>query len=74
MRPDILLGLIWIQTVCKDYQQTTLVNKELKKGGFRKGEFGMLFFSLQILFLNYLFQKIFQQYHQNVKQFGSSLC
>ena len=23
IRPDILLGLIWVQTVCKDYQQTT---------------------------------------------------
>ena len=24
IRPDILLGLIWLQTVCKDDQQTTL--------------------------------------------------
>ena len=24
IRPDILLGLIWVQTVCKHYQQTTL--------------------------------------------------
>ena len=23
IRPDILSGLIWIQTVCKDHQQTT---------------------------------------------------
>ena len=23
IRSDILLGLIWVQTVCKDYQQTT---------------------------------------------------
>ena len=29
-RPDISLGLIWVQTVCKGYQQTTLVGKELK--------------------------------------------
>ena len=28
IRPDILSGLIWIQTVCKDYLQTTLVDKE----------------------------------------------
>ena len=28
-RPDILSGLIWVQTVCKGYQQTTLVSKEL---------------------------------------------
>ena len=29
IRPDILSGLIWVQTVCKSYQQTTLVGKEL---------------------------------------------
>ena len=29
IRPDILSGLIWIQTVCKDYQQTTLAGKEV---------------------------------------------
>ena len=23
-------GLIWVQTVCKDYQQMTLVGKELR--------------------------------------------
>ena len=23
IRPDILLGLIWVQTVCKDHQETT---------------------------------------------------
>ena len=28
IRPDILLDLIWFQTVCKGYQQTTLVDKE----------------------------------------------
>ena len=27
---DVLSGLIWVQTVCKCYQQTTLVGKELK--------------------------------------------
>ena len=26
---DELSGLIWVQTVCKGYQQTTLVGKEL---------------------------------------------
>ena len=26
VRPDILLGLIWVQTVCKGYQQTTVVS------------------------------------------------
>ena len=29
IRSDILSGLIWVQTVCKDYQQTTLAGKEL---------------------------------------------
>ena len=29
IRPDFLSGLIWFQTVCKSYQQTTLVGKEL---------------------------------------------
>ena len=29
IRPDILLGLIWVQTVCKSYQKTTLGGKEL---------------------------------------------
>ena len=27
---DVLLGLIWVQIVCKGYQQTTLVSKEFK--------------------------------------------
>ena len=26
IRPYVLLGLIWVQTVCKSYQQTTLVD------------------------------------------------
>ena len=29
IKPGILLGLIWVQTVCKCYQQTTPVGKEL---------------------------------------------
>ena len=28
IRPDFLSGLIWVQTVCIGYQQTTLVGKE----------------------------------------------
>ena len=28
IRPDVLSGLIWVQTVCEGYQQTTLVGKE----------------------------------------------
>ena len=31
IRHDILLGLIWVQTVCKHYQQTTLGDKELNR-------------------------------------------
>ena len=34
IRPDISSGLFWIQTVCNGYQQTTLVNKELKYSWF----------------------------------------
>ena len=30
IRPDILSCLIWVQTICKCYQQTTLVGKELR--------------------------------------------
>ena len=33
---DVLSGLIWVQTVCKSYQQTTKVEKELL--GYRPGE------------------------------------
>ena len=33
IRPDILAGLIWVQTVCKGYQQMTLVGKELYNMG-----------------------------------------
>ena len=29
IRPNILLGLIWVQTVCKCYQQMTPLGKEL---------------------------------------------
>ena len=30
IRPDDSLDLIWVQTVCQGYQQTTLVDKKLK--------------------------------------------
>ena len=30
IRPDILPGLIWVQTVCKSYQQMTLGDNEFK--------------------------------------------
>ena len=32
IRPDYMLGLIWIQIVCKSYQQTTPVDNELIRG------------------------------------------
>ena len=31
IRPYVLLGLLWVQNVCKSYQQTTLGDKELNK-------------------------------------------
>ena len=31
IRPDVLSGMIWVQSVCKDYEQTTLVDNELIK-------------------------------------------
>ena len=30
IRPDIMSGLIWVQTVCKNYQQATLGDKRVK--------------------------------------------
>ena len=30
VRPDILSGLIWIQSVCKGYQNIKLAGKDLK--------------------------------------------
>ena len=30
IRPDESSGMIWVQTVCQGYHQTTLVDKELK--------------------------------------------
>ena len=43
IRPDILAGLIWVQTACKGYQQMTLVGKELYNMGcnVRKPVFGV---------------------------------
>ena len=30
-QPDVLLGLIWVQTVCKVYHQTTLVGEKVNR-------------------------------------------
>ena len=32
IRPDVLLHLVWVQSVCKGYQQTTLGGNELSGG------------------------------------------
>ena len=32
IRPDVLSGLIWVQTIYKGYRQTTQVSKELNNG------------------------------------------
>ena len=32
IRPDKMLGLIWVQTVCKGHQQTTLLGEALRRG------------------------------------------
>ena len=36
IRPDVMSGVIWVQTVFKSYQQTTLGDKELTSQLFRK--------------------------------------
>ena len=33
--PDVLSGLIWVQIVCKGYQQMTLVSKEFMRTVFK---------------------------------------
>ena len=48
IRPDVLLGLIWVQTVCKSYQQTTQGDEELKTN-----------FSYSFMALNTLFYILF---------------
>ena len=39
IRPNISSGLIWVQTVCKGYQQTTVGHKELKEQSVFEGSF-----------------------------------
>ena len=45
--PNILLGLIWVQTVCKGYEQTTLVSKKFSCSAHVQ-------FSSKVLGLNHL--------------------
>ena len=37
---DILLGLIWVKTVCKCYLQTTMADEELTEQSFGEREWG----------------------------------
>ena len=68
IRPDILSGLIWVQTVCKNYQQTTLGDKGLKDC---LPLLGHIKCCLLIFFKINFFEKFFQEYHLSVKQIGS---
>ena len=54
IRPDTLLGLIWVQTVCKGYQQTTLVGKELTNKTHCKLWFWWSFYTLFSSSVNFL--------------------
>ena len=48
IRPDILLGLIWVQTLCKGYQQTTHSRQRVKVGVvFVKVNFSMLTYKVK---------------------------
>ena len=67
IRPDILSGLVWIKTVCKDHQQTTLAGKEFNS--LHNGIY-FLIFSPANSEINF-FRKFFQEYHQSVKQLRS---
>ena len=60
---DVLSRLIWVQTVCNSYQQTTL---NCKLGIFYASFVVCRLFSKQTFF-----QKFFQEHDQSVKQFGS---
>ena len=46
IRPDILSGLIWVQTICKDYQQTTKNTAFWLKPWLKLILFGSSFFHL----------------------------
>ena len=62
IRPDFLSGLIWVQTICKGYQQTTLVNKELSITATRVAIWGALVNKLD-LFCFYLWFIINKSVH-----------
>ena len=49
IRPDDSSGLIWVQTVCQDYQQTSLVDKELKVHLFSFTSFQVYFIAMKFL-------------------------
>ena len=57
IRPDILSGLIWVQTVCKGYQQMTPVGKELTlktKGIFHNDAFNKVRITLVNVYVDLL--------------------
>ena len=52
IRPNILSGLIWVQSVCKGYQQTTLVGKELNAYvDVSRGARGLIFCHVDVCIL-----------------------
>ena len=74
IRPIILSGLIWVQTVCKGYQQMTIVRVTQKKNITELFAYWVIlhaFCHLLILFKINFLEKFFQEYYQSVKQFGS---
>ena len=52
-KPDILPGLIWVQTVCKGYQQTTIGGKELNTHSYVSSRARGLIFGQSLSLLPY---------------------
>ena len=79
IRPNIVSGLIWVLTVCKNYQQMTLVDKAVTVLDCNIGHYKMLITSpnncvccRQLTFAKFtFFKKFFQKNYQSVKLFGS---
>ena len=69
IRPDNLSGLIWVQTVCKGYQQTTQ-GQVSTVNSCMLGNFHAFLSSVDFFKISF-FEKLFQEYHLSVKQFGS---
>ena len=84
IKPDVLLGLIWVQSVCNGYQQTTLVINELVLfcqflnssipfflSLCMLGNFSCFCCRLLTFFKINFFQKFFHEHYQSVIQFSS---